>query len=177
MSRGYGSFLKSEIRCAQGLLRRRLHVVAAEKIQTKWAGSSFRGAGGNAASLRYIAERVIMFKRPLLLKGDVEVSPWNEWTFILFVVFLASTPSRKMGRHLQARSDETYFIYSSGIWALAGLERSPSQSKLQRAMQSSEDPIARSRRNRRGLRRRHIRRKWRCLEEVREASVSASNQR
>ncbi|KAL1515917.1 hypothetical protein AB1Y20_002531 [Prymnesium parvum] len=55
----------------------------------------------------------LLFKRPRW-QGDGEYSAWNEWTFILFALYLTTVPSRKTREPLAIKSVETYIALLKG---------------------------------------------------------------
>ena len=83
----------------QGLLRR-LHASAASRLSAAYAP---RSRGPLSSALRALAafaakcpERVL-FKSPASTSKE-EAAAWNEWTFILFAMYMEATPSGKTGR-------------------------------------------------------------------------------
>lgn len=100
-----------------------------------------------------------LFLRPRLI-GDVEVACHNEWTLMLWAEHMLLTPSRKTGRPLAVATVSAYVsLAKTELSAQLGFELvGTSERRLRRifkAMRRAE-PV-RSRRKRRGLRGRHLR--------------------
>lgn len=163
----------------RGLLRR-LHERAARQLSGAFAP---RSRGPLSTALRAFAsfanrcpERVL-FKSP---EGSSrsEASAWNEWTFILFAMYLSSLPSPKTGRPVQARTVESYISllkgYLSFQYDFDVVDRAPRLRRLITEMRN-QDPLGLTRRKRRGLRRRHLRQMWKRVPGVRAASPAAVN--
>lgn len=162
-----------------GLLRR-LHERAAYQLGRAFAPKS---RGPLSAALRAFAafaekcpERVL-FKSP---EGSSksEAGAWNEWTFVLFAVYMSSSPSRKTGRLVRARTVESYISllksYLSFQYEFDVLDRAPRLKRLMAEMKD-KDPLGLARRKRRGLRRRHLRWMWKRVPGVRATSQAAVN--
>lgn len=164
----------------EGLLRR-LHAEAARRVGEAYAPKS-RGPLNTA--LRALADfseqcpgRVLFVEKGY--DGGRSAGAWNEWTFILFAVWLAGRVSRLTRRPVQAATIESYISllkgYLSYNYDFDIIERAPRLTRLLRAMREAE-PGAGIRRARRGLRRRHLRRMWKRLGWVRSSSPTAVNE-
>lgn len=166
-------------RQVHGLLKR-LHDRAAERLSRVYAPGS-RGALSSAlkAFARFASQcpERVLFKSP---NGEAtsEATAWNEWTFVLFAMYMESTPSEKTRRVVQARTTELYISLLKGYLSFSYdfdvVDRAPRLKRLLSEMKS-QDPLHLSRRRRRGLRRRHLRRMWATLPGVRESSPEAVN--
>lgn len=159
----------------------RLHVAAADKIEKAFAPGS-RGALGSVlqAFARFAMacpERVL--SKSARYTGDGEHAAWNEWTFVLMAVYLHSTPSRQTGKPVAPRSISSYISLLKGYLSVSyyDFELPERSARLARLLNSfaSEDPLAGMRKKRRALRRRHLRRMWRKLPEVRASHPNALN--
>ena len=119
----------------------------------------------------------MLFKSPEGTSGG-EAAAWNEWTFVLFAVYMDTTPSDKTRRVVKARTVESYISLLKGYLSFSYdfdvLDRAPRLKRLLSEMKAS-DPLGLSRRKRRGLRRRHLRRMWKSLPSVREDTPAAVN--
>lgn len=164
----------------EGLLQR-LNADAAARVGEAYAPKS-RGPLNTA--LRALADFAGQCPERDLFKekgveGDRSAGAWNEWTFILFAVWLAGRVSRQSKKPVQPATIESYVSllkgYLSYNYDFDLLERAPRLTRLLRAMRES-GPEAGVRRVRRGLRRRHLRRMWRRLSWVRENSPTAVNE-
>lgn len=162
-----------------GLLRR-LHEHAASKLGAAYAP---RSRGPLSSALRAFAafaakcpERVL-FKSPAGVSKS-EAAAWNEWTFVLFAMYMETTPSARTGSAVRARTVESYISLLKGFlsfnYDFDVLDRAPRLRRLLAEMKSS-DPLGLSRRKRRGLRRHHLRRMWKVGKGVRETTPAAVN--
>lgn len=163
-----------------GLLRR-LHAEAARRVGEAYAPKS-RGPLNTA--LRALAEFAEQCPERELFRekgvgGDRHAGAWNEWTFVLFAVWMARRVSRQTKKPVSAATIESYVSllkgYLSYNYDFDLLDRAPRLSRLLRAMRESE-PGSGERRVRRGLRRRHLRRMWRRIEWVRADSPTRVNE-
>ena len=162
-----------------GLLRR-LHDQAARRLSVAFAPRS-RGPLNTAlrafaAFAEHCPERVL-FKSP---EGTArsEAAAWNEWTFILFAVYMDTTPSARTRRTVKARTVESYISLLKGYLSFSYdfdvLDRAPRLKRLLSEMKLN-DPLGLARRKRRGLRRRHLRKMWRAHPNVRALTPEAVN--
>lgn len=112
-------------------------------------------------------------------QGDKSSASWNEWTFVLFALYLGEQPSKKTGKPVSVKSMESYISLLKGYFAhtydFEIPEGAPRLSKLVKALQADQ-PMAGVRRKRRGLRRRHLREMWKKSAAVRDTSANAVNE-
>lgn len=162
-----------------GLLRR-LHDRAAARLGAAFAPRSRGPLSSALHALAAFAARCpehVLFKSPECVSRG-EAAAWNEWTFVLFAMYMQAEPSAKTGRVVRARTVESYISllkgYLSFNYEFDVLDRAP---RLRRLMQEMKlnDPIGLSRRKRRGLRRRHLRKMWRTVPGVRDTTPEAVN--
>lgn len=103
-----------------------------------------------------------LFKQPRAT-GDLAAEAWNEWTLVLWAWDEGRGKSAKTGRPLLARSIEQRVSLLKGLlshrygFAIAGA--APRLKSLLSRMKD-KDPLGRSRKKRRGLRRRHLIKGW-----------------
>lgn len=163
-----------------GLLHR-LHQEAAKKVQLAYAPKS-KGTLGSAiqAFARFAAacpER-LLFKESRW-KGETAAAAWNEWSFILFAEYLSVQPSAKTKQPISVKSIETYISLLKGFFKhtydFEIPEGSPRLSRLVKMMRE-EQPMAGSRRKRRGLRRRHLKQMWETVPAARGTSANEVNE-
>jgi hypothetical protein len=113
---------------------------------------------------------------PLRFRGDLEREAWNEWTILLWVRLLARTVSSKTKRYLKVGTIETRVSLAKGFlshkygFAIAG--EAPRLRSYLKKLRSGE-PLGATRKKRRGLRRKHIKRAWKSSTAVRETSIEA----
>lgn len=163
----------------QGLLQR-LHGQAAALLGTAYAPRS-RGALSSAlkafASFAAECPERVLFKSPEGVSSG-EAAAWNEWTFVLFAMYMSSSPSAHTKRVVKARTVESYISLLKGYLSFSYdfdiLGRAPRLRRLLQEMRL-QDPLRLSRRKRRGLRQRHPRRMWKLSPYVRESSQAAVN--
>ena len=160
---------------------RRLHADAATRIERAFAPGS-RGALGSALRAfarfaRACPERVLF--KSARYAGDREHAAWNEWTFVLMAAYLRASPSGQIGRPIAPRSIASYVSLLKGYLSVSYdfelPDRSPRLTRLLKSL-ASEDPLVGMRKKRRALRRRHLRRMWRTLPEVRRDEPVAANE-
>lgn len=157
-----------------------MHVKAAAQIERAFA-PGLRGALGSAlqafARFAMACPERVLFKRARFT-GDCEHSAWNEWTFVLMAAYLQSMPSVKTKKPVAAWSISSYISLLKGYLSVRYdfelPERSPRLARLLKAF-ANDDPMASMRKKRSGLRRRHLRRMWRVLPEVRQEEPNAVN--
>lgn len=148
----------------RGLLQR-LAAEAARQVGEAYAPGS---RGPVRTALRALAgfaeqcpERELFKERRHGEEGGF-ASAWNEWTFVLFSVWLSSRISRKTKKPVTADTIESYVSLLKGYlnynYDFQLMERSPRLRGLLRAMKSKE-PCG-VRRCRRGMRRRHFKKLW-----------------
>jgi len=103
---------------------------------------------------------------------------WNEWTLVLFAIYLATVNSQKTGKPVCSDTVSTYVSMVKGFlsfkYAFTLVKESPRLARLLKAMRS-KDPMHGIRRKRRGLRRRHLRRAWKRKAELRSTQQDAVN--
>lgn len=164
----------------EGLLQR-LHGEAARRVGEAYA-PKLRGPLNTALrALADFAEKCP--DRELFVEkgvgGDRSAGAWNEWTFILFAVWLAGRVSGQTKKPVKTATIESYISllkgYLSYNYDFDLVERAPRLTRLLRAMREAE-PHEGIRRVRRGLRRRPLRRMWRRLGRVRATSPTAVNE-
>ena len=163
-----------------GLLRK-LHAEAATRMERVYAPKSKDSLNTALRSFARFAAQCPareLFKE----KGAVserQAGAWNEWTFILYAMWLVSQASKQTKRPVRARTIETYISLIKGYlkfeYDFELSDRSPRLKQLLKAMKE-DDPLAGMRKKRRALRRRHLRRMWRELAYVRGTSVTAVNE-
>lgn len=142
-----------------GLLRR-LHDHAASRLGAAYAPRSRGPLSAALTAFTAFAARCperVLFKSPEgVPKADA--AAWNEWTFILFAMYMGNTPSLKTGRVVRARTLESCISLLKGFLSLYYEfdvpDRAPRLRRLLTEMKN-QDPLGLSRRKRRGLRRRH----------------------
>ena len=126
---------------------------------------------------RECPERVL-FKEPAF-PGDREASAWNEWSFILLAVDLASRRSAKTKKPVKSKTIESYISLLKGYLSFSYdfeiVERSPRLKRLIASIAAGE-PLGGARRKRRGFRRRHLIKLWDNVPEVRGGSADAVNE-
>lgn len=158
----------------------RLHGEAKRRLDKAYAP---RSRGVLATALKHFARFAAscpqrqLFKEPRW-RGDHETSAWNEWTLVLFAVFMATKPSERTGEKLKVKTVESYIALLKGHlnfkYEFELVDRSPRLKGLLKDLRSEEPEIL-QRRKRRGLRRRHLVRMWERLPLVRETSADAVN--
>lgn len=151
----------------EGMLDR-LDKEVAERLKRAYAPKSQHTLGSAlTAFARFAAacpERML-FQRPTH-RGDLAASAHNEWTLMLFVQFLATSPSPKTKKPIGASSIRTYVSLLKGYFSFAyAFDIVESTHRLKRLIKELLDtqPIS-NRKKRRGLRRQHLRRLWKSLE-------------
>jgi len=159
---------------------KRLNQQAAEALRTAFAPKS-RGPLNSAlrALARFAAacpERTL-FKEPA--SGESKAaSAHNEWTFVLFAMYMRNATSKKTKRPVSVKTVESYVSllkgYLSFTYDFELVERAPRLKRLLAALRDG-DPLHGMRRKRRGLRRRHLRRMWRRVPAVRATTPNAVN--
>lgn len=82
-----------------------------------------------------------------------EAAAWNEWTFVLFAMYLAATPSPPTWRLVKARAIESYISLLKGYFSFSYgfdiLDKAPWLRRLLQEMKL-QDPLGLSRRTWRG---------------------------
>ncbi|KAL3894566.1 MAG: hypothetical protein SGPRY_013776, partial [Prymnesium sp.] len=163
-----------------GLLAK-LHEAAADRMKSVYAPKSKDTLN---TALRSFARFAMQCPERVLFreKGDIserQAAAWNEWTFILYAMWLAGRPSRQTKHPVRARTTESYISLIKGYlrfeYDFELPERAPRLSRLLKAMKD-EDPLAGVRKKRKALRRRHLRSMWRKLSWVGDTSVTAVNE-
>lgn len=113
------------------------------------------------------------------MRGDLEAEAWNEWTLLLWAWHEAQLTSERTGTKLKASSIQQRISLVKGLlshrygFQLAG--EAPRLKSLLSRMRE-RDPREGTRRKRRGLRRRHLRKLWHAQSSVRARSFAALNQ-
>lgn len=162
-----------------GLLKR-LHEQAAGRLSRAFAP---RSTSPLSAALRAFASFAHQCPDRVLFKSSggsskSEAAAWNEWTFILFAMYMSSSSSAKIGRPVRAWTIETYISLLKGYLACQYdfdvIDRAP-RLKRMLAELNCGDPLGLTRRKRRGLRRRHLRSMWKRVPEVQATSRAAVN--
>lgn len=129
-----------------------------------------------AAFARRIPSREL-FVRPIVA-GDLSAQAHNEWTLCLWAVLLASETSEKTGEKLKASTIEQRISLFKGLvshrygFQIAG--HAPRLSALVKSIKLS-DPRMGTRRKRRAVRHRHLRKAWRKVKWVRGSSFQQLN--
>lgn len=164
----------------EGLLGR-LHEAAAERMRHVYAPRSKDSLNTALRSFAGFAGECpgrVLFKEGSG-EHDRKAAAWNEWTFVLFAVWLSRRPSVQTKRPVKARTIETYISLIKGYlrfeYDFAIFERAPRLAQLLKTMKE-EDPLGGVRKRRNALRRRHLREMWRRLPWVRSTSVTAVNE-
>lgn len=118
-----------------------------------------------------------LVKEPRWL-GDRAASSWNEWTLILFAMYLATTPSKRTGRPVSAKTVETYISLVKGFLSFNFdfdlVNRIPRLKRLLMDLQSERVGVT-SRKKRRGVRRSHLIQMWGSLPHVRSTDADSVN--
>lgn len=162
----------------KGLLRR-LDERAARRLGQAYAPKS-RPALNSAlrAFARFSAacpERTLF--RTRTREHDPAISAWNEWTFVLFAMYMAETPSSKTKALVATKTVESYISLLKGFLSFSYdfelVDRSPRLRRLLQDMREA-DPLGGVRKKRRGLRRRHLRRMWARMADVRAENPRAA---
>ena len=140
-----------------------------------------RSAGPLGTALRSLArfaQRVpsrTLFRLPEM-RGDLSVEAHNEWTLLLWAQGEARVKSAKTGRFLKAKSIESRVSLAKGFlshrygFAIAG-EAPRLKSFLARLR--AKDPLGGTRKKRRGMRKRHLKRLWQRNAQLRHPGVRA----
>jgi len=157
-----------------------LDAQAAERLQRAYAPRSRQTLGSAIRALAQFAADCparLLFKRPRW-HGDSEHSAWNEWTFILFAVYLTTVPSRKTKEPLAVKSVETYIALLKGHLGVEYefdlMHRTPRLQRLLARLREN-DPRGAVRKKRRALRMRHLVRLWERVPAVRLPTPAAVN--
>lgn len=162
-----------------GLLQR-LSGEAAERLRSAYAP---RSQGPLNTALRALGQFARACpERELFIEPQGEYdrhsSAHNEWTFILLATFLASRKSKKTGRHLKAKTIESYISLLKGYLSFSYdfeiVQRSPRLKHLLMSLRN-DDPLDGIRGKRRGMRRRHLRRIWKRNAAVRGTDPDSVN--
>jgi hypothetical protein len=99
-----------------------------------------------------------LFRRPAF-HGDIETAAYNEWTFVLFVWFMATTPSPATRKEVKASTIDSYVSllkgYLSFKYTFDVLEKGLRVKRLVKDLKE-KDPLGGSRKKRPGLRRAHL---------------------
>lgn len=163
-----------------GSLLKRLNDRAASRLSVAFAPKSRGPLSSAIRAFSRFAEGCperVLFKSPTGVPPG-EAAAWNEWTFVLFAIYLESTPSAKTGRTVRARTVDSYISLLKGYLSFSYdfdvLGRAPRLKRLLAEMKT-QDPLGLSRRKRRGLRRRHLRRMWKRVAAVRAITPGAVN--
>lgn len=164
-----------------GSLLHRLDREARERLSNAYAPKS---KGALATALRHFArfaedcQERELFKTPRW-RGDHESSAWNEWTLILFAIYMTKSPSARTGAKLRGNTVESYIALLKGhlnfTYEFELMDRSPRLKGLLKDIKAGEPAIL-QRRKRRGLRRRHLVRMWDRLPQVRATTPNAVNE-
>ena len=158
-----------------------LHAEAADRLQRAHAPrsrTSLRTVLKHFARFAAECPERTLFRRPRAL-GDMEASAWNEWTLILFAVYLRTRISDTTGRPVAVRTVSTYVSLAKGHFSFNYefelTERTPRLKRLLTSMED-EDPMSGVRKKRRGLRRRHLLKIWKHIPEARATTPAAVNE-
>ena len=131
-------------------------------------------------SLARFARRVparTLFLQPSM-RGDLAVEAHNEWTLCLWARMMAREVSVKTRRLLRAGTIEGRISLAKGLlshkygFQIAG--EAPRLKVFLRLLRA-QDPLGKSRRKRRGLRGKHLRRIWKQHAQVRQRSRAAQS--
>lgn len=140
----------------EGLLSR-LHAEAADRMKSVYAP---RSKDSLSTAWRSFARFAIQCLERELLKekgtlSERQAGAWNEWTFILYAVWLASQTSKQTKRPVRARTIDTYISLIKGYlkfeYDFELPDRSPRLKQLLKVMKEG-DPLAGVRKKCRTLR-------------------------
>lgn len=158
----------------------RLDAQLRERLRVAYAPRSSGPLGTAVRSFAEFARRVpdrSLFIRPVVA-GDLSAQAHNEWTLCLWAVWLAAGTSGKTGTQLKASTIEQRISLFKGLvshrygFQIAG--QAPRLAALVKSMKQG-DPRMGTRRKRRGVRHRHLRKAWRKAAWVRKETFGQLN--
>lgn len=139
----------------------RLHSEVTSRLKQAYAPKSQGVLGSALAALARFAESCPereLFRQPAF-HGDITASAHNEWTFILFVWYMLTTPSQVTGKPVALDTVRTYVSllkgYLSFSYSFDIIDRSLRLKRLYDSL-ADERPAV-TRKKRRAFRRRHLR--------------------
>ena len=159
----------------------RLDAELRERLRVAFAPRSSGPLNSAVRSFAKFARRVpsrVLFRRPAFV-GDLEVLAHNEWTLCLWAVALAGEISGKTRKLLKANTIAQRISLFKGLvshrygFQIAG--DAPRLGNLLKDMRA-KDPLGGSRRARRALRYRHLRKVWKRCSDVRSSSFVRVNE-
>jgi hypothetical protein len=160
-------------------LLERLEASVSERLKKAYAPKSQGPLGSALAALARFSDACPdreLFLRPSYA-GDLAASAYNEWTLILLAEFLITVDSPTTGKPVAIDTAKTYISLLKGYLEFSySFQLVNDPKRLGRLLTSiaEAEPLARSRKKRRGFRRAHLRRIWRRAW-VRATDVDAVN--
>ena len=163
-------------------LQGRLEASALEHLRNAYAdgGKRLRSALASFAEFAEAVPERELLRRPTVL-GETDASLHNEWTFVLWIEFMALRVSPQTKKPVQTSTISQYLStlkeHFSIEYGFDVVDQRASRrvKRVLRAMRRT-GPQAVTRSRRRGLRRRHLRRAWRKCGELRGTSPTKVNE-